>query len=101
MEKVSTIFNERPLKWGLRGDVYFWDYLEDIFNNYELPFKYDELEKIVKDEHLKLTGFELTHNSIAKCEKFEHGGMSSGLLSGEFWITVALPLLKERLKSKM
>ena len=36
MKKVSTIFKEKPEKWGLRGDPYFWEYLEDIFNNYEL-----------------------------------------------------------------
>ena len=35
MKKVSTIFKEKPEKWGLRGDPYFWEYLEDIFNNYE------------------------------------------------------------------
>ena len=95
MKKVSTIFKEKPEKWGLRGDPYFWEYLEDIFNNYELPFEYEKLEKIIKDEHIKLTGIELTKDSIAKCEKFEHGGMSSGGLSGEFWTTTALPLLKE------
>ena len=27
MKKVSTIFKEKPEKWGLRGDSYFWDYL--------------------------------------------------------------------------
>ena len=100
MKKVSTIFKEKPEKWGLRGYPYFWEYLEDIFNNYELPFEYEKLEKTIKDEHLKLTGIELTKDSIAKCEKFEHGGMSSGGLSGEFWITTALPLLKERLNKK-
>ena len=47
-----------------------------------------------------MTGIELTKDSIAKCEKFEHGGMSSGGLSGEFWTTTALPLLKERLNKK-
>ena len=97
MKKVSTIFKEKPEKWGLRGDSYFWDYLEKIFDNYKLPFNYDELEKIIKEEHLKLTGVELTKESIGKCKKFEHGGMTSGGICGGFWITEALPLLKERL----
>lgn len=101
MNKVSTIFKEKPKTWGLRGDPYFWDYLEKFFDNYELPFDYNKLEEIIKTEHLKLTSIELTNNSIAKCKAFEHGGMSSGGLSGDFWINTALPLLKERLnKSK-
>lgn len=100
MKKVSTIFKEKPKQWGFRGDPYFWDYLKEIFDNYELPIEYNELEKIIKEEHLKLTGIELTKKSIGKCEKFEHGGMTSGGISGEFWITIALPLLKERLNIK-
>lgn len=71
-----------------------------IFDNYELPFNYYDLEKIIKDEHLKLTGIELTKESVGKCEKFEHGGMTSGGICGDFWITIALPLLKERLNKK-
>lgn len=47
MKKVSTIFKKRPEKWGFRGDPYFWEYLEKLFNNY------DELEKIIKEEHIK------------------------------------------------
>lgn len=95
----ETTFKEKPEKWGFRGDLYFWDYLEKIFDNYELPFNYDELEKIIKKEHLKLTGVELTKESIGKSEKFEYGGMTSGGICGEFWITEALPLLKERLNN--
>ena len=47
-----------------------------------------------------MTGVELTKESIGKCEKFEHGGMTSGGICGGFWITEALPLLKERLNKK-
>ena len=100
MKKVSTIFKDKPEKWGLRGDIYFWDYLENIFNNYELPFDYEQLEKIIRDEHLKLTGKELTNDSNSFCEDFSHGGMSSGCISGEFWTNKAFPLLKERLNKK-
>lgn len=30
--------------------------------------------------------------------QYAHGGMSSGQISGEFWVERALPLLLERLK---
>ena len=98
MKNVSIIFKERPEKWGLRGDPYFWDYLEKIFVNYNFPLEYSELEKIIKEEYLKLTGIEITNKSIGKCESFNDGGMSSGLISGEFWLTIAMPLLKDRLE---
>lgn len=100
MKKVSTIFKKKVKHWEFRGDPYFWEYLENLFDNYELPFNYDELERIIKEEHLKLTGIELTEESIGKCEKFEYGGMSSGGICGSFWIKEALPLLKERLNKK-
>ena len=32
MKKVSTIFKDKPRQWGLRGDSYFWSYLEEIFS---------------------------------------------------------------------
>lgn len=99
MKRLSSIFEEKPEYWGLRGDSYFWNYLEEKFSNYRLPFEYEELEKIIKEEYLKLTGDKLTNDSIGRCDELEHGGMSSGAISGEFWISIALPLLKERLKN--
>ena len=99
MKRLSSIFEEKPEYWGLRGDSYFWNYLEEKFSNYRLPFEYEELEKKIKEEYLKLTGLELTKDSIGRCDDFKHGGMSSGAISGEFWINTALPLLKERLKN--
>lgn len=99
MKKLSSIFEEKPEYWGLRGDPYFWNYLKEKFSNYSLPFEYNELEKIIKEEYLKLTGLELTKDSVGKCDNFEYGGMSSGAISGEFWINTALPLLEERLKN--
>lgn len=32
------------------------------------------------------------------CEKYSHGGMSSGYVSLEFWVEVAIPMLIERLE---
>lgn len=98
MKKVSIIFKEKPRQWGLRGDSYFWSYLEEKFSKYEFPFKYEEFERIVKEEHLKLTEVELTNESIGKCQEFAQGGMSSGVISGEFWNVEAFPLLRTRLE---
>ena len=77
MEAKSIIFKEKPEKWGLRGDPYFWEYLEDIFNNYELPFEYEKLEKIIKDEHIKLTG---TGEKLNALEDFYPERMATRIL---------------------
>lgn len=95
---MSFLFDEKPNNWGLRGDPYFWEYLKEVFSNCSYKIKYKELKKIILDEHLKLTGIKLTRKSVGRCDKFAHGGMSSGLISGKFWIEDALPLLKQRIK---
>lgn len=95
--KVSVIFKDKPEQMGLRGDYYFWDYLKSVFDNYSFPFTYEELEKIIKEEHLKITGVELTKDSRGYSEKFDNGGMSAGTICGEYWITKGLSILKERL----
>lgn len=95
--RVSKIFDNPPKQWGFRGDPYFWEYLKEILSNYTFPFEYDELVRIIKEEHLKLTGVNLNEESMGKCKKFEHGGMTSGGISGYFWINRAFPLLRSRI----
>jgi molybdenum cofactor cytidylyltransferase len=41
--KLSVIFEEKPDRWGFRGDPYFWDHLNDIAKNMDL-ISPDELE---------------------------------------------------------
>jgi hypothetical protein len=57
----------------------------------------DKLEKWIRDEYKKITGEELTERSQPHVEEFEYCGMSSGMLSGEWWIRTGIPLLKNRL----
>ena len=95
---LSVIFDLEPTKWGLRGDPWFWRYLKDLFEQYDTTISTEELEKIIKDEHKKLTGENLDVDSCAYCSKFDHGGMSHGGLYGKFWVNEAIPLLKNRLE---
>ncbi|OUM65261.1 hypothetical protein PIROE2DRAFT_7718 [Piromyces sp. E2] len=97
MVKVSSIFEDRLHSWGLRGDPFFWEHLQKKFEKYELPMEYEELERIIMQEHRRMTGTRLTEENIGYCKKFARGGMSSGGVSGNFWIKKALPILKQRL----
>ena len=95
--KLSDIFEEKPKKWGLRGDPYFWDYLEEQAKEMDMLTP-AELEQWIKDEYYSLNGEEMTEISQTHVEQFAHGGMSSGYVCGSWWIEDGIPLLKSRLR---
>ncbi len=95
--KVSVIFNKKPERWGLRGDPYFWDYLKERTENIETITPY-ELEKLISDEFLSLSGKPLAPSSMGYVKQFAHGGMSSGGIDGAWWTETGIPLLKIRLQ---
>lgn len=97
---ASELFAEEPYQWGLRGDPFFWNHLKNMLADKELPIPEKDLEQIVYEEFFRKTGHELTVHAICFVDEYAHGGMSSGHLSGAFWIEKAIPLLKDRLKNK-
>ena len=96
--KLSAIFEEKPERWGFRGDPYFWDHLKGLAENMELVSP-DELEKWIKEEYHSLSGKAMTdkYGDFAVVEQFAHGGMSSGGVDNLWWIEKGIPLLKSRL----
>ena len=53
--KLSIIFEEKPGKWGFRGDPYFWDHLKELAKNMDM-ISPDELERWIKEEYFSLSG---------------------------------------------
>lgn len=96
--KLSKIFEEKPTKWGFRGDPYFWDYLKELAENMDIVSS-DELEKWIKKEYLLLSGKAMTdkYGDFAVIDQFAHGGMSSGGVDNKWWMNDGIPLLKSRL----
>ena len=96
--KLSIIFEEKPKRWGFRGDPYFWDHLKELAEDMELVSP-DELEKRIREEYLLLSGKPLTddYGDFAVIRQFAHGGMSSGGVDNEWWMEEGIPLLKSRL----
>ena len=96
--KLSAIFEEKPKRWGFRGDPYFWDYLKELAENMDI-ISLDELEKWIKEEYFSLSGKVMTdkYGDFAVIEQFAHGGMSSGGVDNLWWIEEGIPLLKSRL----
>lgn len=98
--KLSVIFEEKPDRWGFRGDPYFWDHLKNLAENMHI-ISPDELENMIKEEYLFLSGKPLTdkYGDFAVIKQFAHGGMSSGGVDNLWWIEEGIPLLKSRLDS--
>ena len=92
---VALIFSRTPHYWGLRGDSYFWTYLEERFFKLPLPVdNVDILDKIIIKEYYELSGGKRIGEE-AYIKEFAHGGMSSGSIS-DLWLDY-IPLLKYRL----
>ena len=96
--KLSIVFEEKPERWGFRGDPYFWAYLKEHAENMDI-ISPDELEEWIKKEYLSLSGKVLTdqYMDYAVIEQFAHGGMSSGGVDNGWWTEEGIPLLKSRL----
>lgn len=96
--KLSVIFEEKPERWGFRGDPYFWDHLKELAENMDIVSP-DELEKWIKEEYHSLSGKVMTdkYGDFVVIEQFAHGGMSSGGVDNLWWIEKGIPLLKSRL----
>jgi len=99
--KLSAIFEEKPKRWGFRGDPYFWDHLKGLAENMEL-ISPDELEKWIQEEYLSLSGKAMTdqYGDFAVIDEFAHGGMSSGGVDNLWWLETGIPLLKSRLTAR-
>lgn len=98
-KKLSVIFQEKPERWGFRGDPYFWDYLKERAEKMDI-LSPEELEEWIKEEFLSLSGKPLTdeYMDFAVIKQFAHGGMSSGGVDNRWWMREGIPLLKDRLK---
>jgi hypothetical protein len=95
---VSGIFNQAPSNWGLRGDPYFWDDLKQHFKDFSLPYSINSFVDELNRYFEKVTGERLTRGCQVNVPKYSHGGLSSGTVSGAYWIEHGIPLLIKRLE---
>ena len=95
---LSLIFDRKPSHWGTRGDPYLWDKMQELCIGESLDISEYGIAKLVCDTFMRITGVPLTLDASVYCEEFAHGGMSSGYVSGEFWIPYGIPLLIENLR---
>lgn len=96
--KIGDLFERRPAQYGLRGDTYLWSELETELKETTLPESEFDLEKIILNTIQNLTSYDITERKRYFVEKYNHGGMSGGSLSAQFWLDRGIPLIIGRFR---
>ncbi|MEY8802205.1 hypothetical protein AB9K35_18155 [Leisingera sp. XS_AS12] len=97
---LGDLFFPMPSSWGLRGDPYLWSALAAQMNYERLEDECDSEPSF--ENHIKALFHELTGADIDKASTdptvpmFAHGGMSSGMVSLNWWRGTGIPLLLRR-----
>ncbi|EAQ47309.1 hypothetical protein MED193_18989 [Roseobacter sp. MED193] len=97
---LSDLFTPFPEKFGLRGDPYLWGMMAARLNYSWLNEDEDEplsLEGEIKRAFRELTGQNWDDAPDEfQVEALNHGGMSGGWISMDWWRRTGLPLLRDR-----
>jgi len=95
-KSCSQLFEDEPRRWGLRGDPFLWREMQTTLKDHAWPASADEFQRLLEQTYAQLTGTPITRRTSIFVERYSHGGMSSGLVSPEFWRETAIPLLLDR-----
>lgn len=93
---VGDLFDPPPHNWHLRGDTFLWLELRQILMQVPLQENLDRLRCQLEAAFFALVGEELADRGELFLPRLARGGMSSGMISMEFWSRDALPLLVQR-----
>lgn len=85
----------KPKQWGLRGDPHLWDEISEHLQHEEVPKDQKDIEAIIVRCIEDITGCSIENTSEVFVERYSQGGMSSGVVSIDFWLNKALPFLIE------
>jgi hypothetical protein len=93
---LARLFEEEPRQWRLRGDPHLWREMKATLGSYDQPSTEEQFTTLLEQTYQHLTGMPLSHQEPFFIERFSHGGMSSGYVSPQFWVEIAIPLLRAR-----
>lgn len=93
---IGSLFEEEPAQWGLRGDPHLWREMRERLEVVPVPDSIEEFVAVVKKEFRVLAGHCMSETENFHIARYNHGGMSGGGISPEFWRVGALPLLREQ-----
>jgi len=95
---VADLFDPTPEQWGLRGDLFLWLEMRRALAHVPLPTRADDLERQLHAAYETLMAQPLGLRAQVFVDRFARGGMSSGMVDGEFWARVLVPSLCQRLQ---
>jgi len=93
---IGQLFEVEPAQWALRGDSHLWMDMRAHFTSIALPESADELEDLIAKTFHELCGQPLETVNDIYVKDYDHGGMSGGKVSAQFWRERAVPLLLSR-----
>ncbi|EFC44251.1 predicted protein [Naegleria gruberi] len=100
-QTMANLFDSHVgYNWGLRGDPYFWEILQEHFSHIKQPLNSEQfLEQVSKISMERCDGKDiLKSNDNLLVKDIPRGGMSGGFISYEFWQQEAIPELLKRLE---
>lgn len=95
-QSISKLFLPEPSPWGLRGDPHLWREMREAFHDVPYPREESELALLILQKFELLAGSKLQGGKNIYVARLEHGGISSGWVSPEFWLERGIPLLCSR-----
>ena len=95
---LSLIFERKPGAWEARGNPYLWDELQGLCIGESLDTDAYGIASMVSEVFEKKTGKPLTFDAEEYVESLAYGGMSSGIVTGAFWISIGIPFLIDNLR---
>jgi hypothetical protein len=98
---LADLFEPAPDHWGLRGDLFLWMELRHVLCHCELSSMPEhDFECAVEDRLASavtaLIGKEFGERQDVYVPRYARGGMSSGMVSSEYWHRTMIPLLARR-----
>ncbi|KXU97830.1 hypothetical protein CR51_21930 [Caballeronia megalochromosomata] len=93
---LSDIFDPEPTSWGLRGSLFLWMEMKQLLGQIPLPQRAESIEQTIASAYATLTGELLSAQTNVTVRRYDRGGMSSGMISGEWWAATYIPLMQRR-----
>ncbi|GAB3637370.1 hypothetical protein GCM10027422_29600 [Hymenobacter arcticus] len=94
---LQLLIQPTPAQWGLRGDPDLWQELGQALAEQPLASSPAAADALLASLYLALVGEAPATGRQPFVARYAHGGMSSGRVSADFWLTQGFPLLKSRL----
>lgn len=101
MKQMADLFSPEPVTWGLRGDPWVWQAMQDHLSGTYLPPTIGEVERVLYTAFNRIVGVDLATEiePAVYRARFAHGGASSGKVHLDTWRAELLPLLIDRARA--